>query len=103
MLPLRSAEGSAGSKSSLPSRENMRQLLTTVGMPPLASTLNVFNCTDGAVRHSFAPELQHMPVDPGQSPRHVDSIWPMWNLFDFTPDGRGKDHPKLQYAASPPT
>jgi predicted dithiol-disulfide oxidoreductase (DUF899 family) len=66
------------------------------------STLNVFNCTDGAVRHSFAPELQHMPVDPGQSPRHVDSIWPMWNLFDFTPDGRGKDHPKLQYGGSPP-
>jgi predicted dithiol-disulfide oxidoreductase (DUF899 family) len=62
------------------------------------STLNVFNCEGGAIRHTFATELQHTPSDPGQSPRHVDSIWPLWNLFDFTPDGRGKDHPKLQYA-----
>jgi predicted dithiol-disulfide oxidoreductase (DUF899 family) len=61
------------------------------------STLNVFSCKDGTVRHSFATELQHMPGGPGESPRHVDSIWPLWNLFDFTPDGRGEDHPKLQY------
>jgi hypothetical protein len=28
---------------------------------------------------------------PGQDARHVDLIWPLWNLFDFAPEGRGKD------------
>jgi predicted dithiol-disulfide oxidoreductase (DUF899 family) len=62
------------------------------------STLNVFSCKDGTVRHTFATELQHAPHGPGGSPRHVDSIWALWNLFDFTPDGRGDDSPKLHYA-----
>jgi len=26
--------------------------------------------------------------DPRQDMRHVDTIWPLWNLFDVTPDGR---------------
>ena len=35
----------------------------------------------------------------GQDPRHVDPIWPLWNLFDLTPKGRGADwYPKLAYA-----
>jgi predicted dithiol-disulfide oxidoreductase (DUF899 family) len=30
--------------------------------------------------------------------RHVDSIWPLWNVFDLTPDGRGTDwYPRLGY------
>jgi predicted dithiol-disulfide oxidoreductase (DUF899 family) len=62
------------------------------------STLNVFSCKDGAVRHTFATELQQAPRGPGEDPRHVDSIWPLWNLFDFTPEGRGDAHPKLRYA-----
>src|SRR3989442_15172614 len=29
---------------------------------------------------------------------HVDLIWPLWNLLDFTPEGRGADwYPKLSY------
>jgi predicted dithiol-disulfide oxidoreductase (DUF899 family) len=66
------------------------------------ATLNVFTRKGGAVRHTFATEMQYAPFDPGQDPRHVDSIWPVWNLFDFTPDGRGDDHPKLQYGKRPP-
>jgi predicted dithiol-disulfide oxidoreductase (DUF899 family) len=62
----------------------------------------VFVRQGGAVRHPFATEMQKAPLDPGQDPRHVDSIWPLWNLLDFTPDGRGEGHPKLQYANSPP-
>jgi predicted dithiol-disulfide oxidoreductase (DUF899 family) len=54
------------------------------------------------VRHTYATEMQCAPFDLGQDPRHVDAIWPMWSLLDFTPDGRGDDHPKLQYAESPP-
>jgi predicted dithiol-disulfide oxidoreductase (DUF899 family) len=66
------------------------------------ATLNVFTRKDGAVHHTFATEMQYAPFDPGEDPRHVDSIWPMWNLLDFTPDGRGDDHPKLHYGEKPP-
>jgi predicted dithiol-disulfide oxidoreductase (DUF899 family) len=27
-------------------------------------------------------------MDPGQEPRHVGTLEPLWNLFDLTPDGR---------------
>jgi predicted dithiol-disulfide oxidoreductase (DUF899 family) len=65
------------------------------------SALNVFTLKNGVVRHSFGAELHNGPSDPGQDPRHVDSIWPLWNLLDFTPEGRGDFHPKLQYADDP--
>jgi predicted dithiol-disulfide oxidoreductase (DUF899 family) len=66
-----------------------------------SATLNVFSCKDGVVRHTYASELQHVPRGgPREDPRHVDSIWPLWNLFDFTPEGRGDDRPKLHYAKS---
>ena len=67
------------------------------------SALNVFSLANGVVRHSFGAELHNGPSDPGQDPRHVDSIWPLWNLLDFTPEGRGDFRPKLQYADDPPT
>jgi predicted dithiol-disulfide oxidoreductase (DUF899 family) len=36
--------------------------------------------------------------EPGQNQRHVDMIWPLWNLLDFTPEGRGADwYPSLTY------
>ena len=31
------------------------------------------------------------PADPGQEPRHVGTIEPLWNLYDLTPEGRGTD------------
>jgi predicted dithiol-disulfide oxidoreductase (DUF899 family) len=34
----------------------------------------------------------------GQEPRHLDSIDPVWNLLDLTPDGRGANwQPQLRY------
>jgi predicted dithiol-disulfide oxidoreductase (DUF899 family) len=30
----------------------------------------------------------YAPTDPGQDPRHVGTIEPLWNLFDLTPEGR---------------
>ena len=40
-----------------------------------------------------------VPEDKGQHGRHVDPIWPLWNLLDFTPEGRGKNwYPKLSYS-----
>src|SRR5438132_971525 len=35
---------------------------------------------------------------PGQDGRHVDIVWPLWNLLDLTPEGRGANwYPKLRY------
>ncbi|MDE2234263.1 MAG: DUF899 family protein [Gammaproteobacteria bacterium] len=60
--------------------------------------LNVFVKRNGRVRHFWGSELAFAKADKGQSPRHVDMIWPLWNLFDLTPEGRGSDwHPRLAY------
>jgi predicted dithiol-disulfide oxidoreductase (DUF899 family) len=60
--------------------------------------LNVFTRKDGQIRHAYCTELMFAPSDKGQDPRHVDLIWPLWNVFDFTPGGRGNWRPKLAYA-----
>jgi predicted dithiol-disulfide oxidoreductase (DUF899 family) len=31
------------------------------------------------------------PTEQGQSPPHIDSMWPLWSLLDLTPGGRGAD------------
>jgi len=53
--------------------------------------LNVFRCERGTIYHFWGSELLYAPTDPGQDPRHVGTIEPLWNLFDLTPDGRGTD------------
>lgn len=61
-------------------------------------SLNVFVRRDGEIRHFYNTELMFAPSDPGEDPRHVDSIWPLWSLLDVTPEGRGKDwRPQLRY------
>src|SRR5687767_6880142 len=60
--------------------------------------LNVFVKHRKKVRHWYATELLFAQTESGQDPRHIDSIWPLWNLLDLTPAGRGKDwYPKLSY------
>jgi predicted dithiol-disulfide oxidoreductase (DUF899 family) len=60
--------------------------------------LNVFVRRDDGIYHTYATELIWAPRDEGQDPRHADSIWPLWNVFDYTPDGRGTTGiPKLKY------
>ena len=60
--------------------------------------LNVFTRRGGKIHHAYCTELLFAPGDPGQNGRHVDAIWPLWNLLDYTPDGRGADwYPKLAY------
>jgi len=59
--------------------------------------LNVFR-KNGTVRHFWGSELLYAKSERGQEPRHVDMIWPIWNVLDVTPQGRGKDwNPKLAY------
>jgi predicted dithiol-disulfide oxidoreductase (DUF899 family) len=53
--------------------------------------LNVFHRDGGTTRHSWGSELLYAPTDPGQDPRHVGTIEPLWNLYDLTPDGRPAD------------
>ena len=60
--------------------------------------LNVFARRDGKIHHFYYTELRFLPPEPGQNERHVDQLWPLWNLFDLTPEGRGTNwHPKLTY------
>lgn len=41
--------------------------------------MHVFRKVDGEIYHFWGTELQG---------NHVDTVWPYWNLMDFTPDGR---------------
>ncbi len=53
--------------------------------------LNVFQRDGETIRHFWGSELFYAPTDPGQDPRHVGTIEPLWNLYDLTPVGRGTD------------
>jgi len=65
------------------------------GQSPIAT---VFVRRDGAIRHFWSSELFDAPTEPGMHPRHVDFMWPVWSVFDCTPEGRGTDwFPQLSY------
>jgi predicted dithiol-disulfide oxidoreductase (DUF899 family) len=60
--------------------------------------LNVFARRDGRMHHFYNTELLYAKSEPGEDGRHVDLIWPLWNMFDLTPEGRGKGwYPRLRY------
>jgi predicted dithiol-disulfide oxidoreductase (DUF899 family) len=63
--------------------------------------LNVFSRDGNTIRHFWGSEMLYAATDPGQDPRHVGTIEPMWNLFDLTREGRkeGWDE-QLDYAAA---
>ena len=50
--------------------------------------LTVFHRDGEAIHHFWSSELLYAPSDPGQEPRHVGTLEPLWNLFDLTPEGR---------------
>jgi predicted dithiol-disulfide oxidoreductase (DUF899 family) len=53
--------------------------------------LSVFQRDGDVIRHFWSSELLYAPTDPGQEPRHVGTLEPLWNLFDLTPEGRPVD------------
>ena len=53
--------------------------------------LTVFHRDADAIRHFWSSELFYAPTEPGQDPRHVGTIEPLWNLLDLTPEGRPRD------------
>jgi predicted dithiol-disulfide oxidoreductase (DUF899 family) len=61
--------------------------------------LNVFRRDGEEIRHFWGSELMSHPSDPDQDPRHLDLVWPIWNVLDLTPEGRGPDwdFPALSY------
>ena len=59
--------------------------------------LNVFHREGDTIRHFWGSELFYAPTDPGQAPRHVGTLEPLWNLFDLTPEGRPDWDEQLTY------
>jgi predicted dithiol-disulfide oxidoreductase (DUF899 family) len=60
--------------------------------------LNVFHRDVQTIRHFWGSELFYAPEDPGQDPRHVGTLEPLWNLFDLIPEGRPSDwYEQLSY------
>jgi predicted dithiol-disulfide oxidoreductase (DUF899 family) len=53
--------------------------------------LNVFHRDGDTIRHFWGSELFFAPTDPGQDPRHVGTLEPVWNLFDLAPEGRPRN------------
>jgi len=63
------------------------------------AAINVFTHRDGTIRHHWGDEMGFESVDPGQDPRGAPDPMPIWNILDWTPEGRGTDwYPKLDYA-----
>jgi predicted dithiol-disulfide oxidoreductase (DUF899 family) len=62
---------------------------------------NVFVRKDGAIHHFWGSEMLYAGKDgrrDGTDSRHIDMLWPLWNVLDLTPGGRGADfYPKLSY------
>jgi predicted dithiol-disulfide oxidoreductase (DUF899 family) len=62
--------------------------------------LTVFQRDGDVIRHFWSSELMHAPRDPGQDTRHVGTIEPLFNLLDFTRQGRAPDwEEQLSYAS----
>ncbi len=36
------------------------------------------------------------PWDEGMDARHMDMMWPLWNILDLTPEGRGTGYPDIK-------
>ena len=45
----------------------------------VADTPRIPKAQDGEIYHFWGTELQG---------NHVDTVWPYWNIMDFTPEGR---------------
>jgi predicted dithiol-disulfide oxidoreductase (DUF899 family) len=61
--------------------------------------LTVFHRDGDTIRHFWSSELMYAPRDPGQDPRHVGTLEPLFNMLDLTPEGRAADwDEQLSYA-----
>ena len=50
------------------------------------------------IHHFYYTELIFTKPDAeGQDPRPLDMIWPLWNVLDYTPEGREDWRPQVKY------
>jgi predicted dithiol-disulfide oxidoreductase (DUF899 family) len=56
--------------------------------------MNVFTKSADGIRHFYASEAVFAP-ESGHDPCHLDLMWPLWNVLDLTPEGRGDWYPGL--------
>ncbi len=59
--------------------------------------MNVFVRRNGRIHHTWGSEMFFARPGAGQDPRHVDLVWPIWQLVDLTPGGRAGLALKLRY------
>ena len=60
------------------------------------SVIHTFVKRAGRIHHFYSSEMAFGTSEPGQNQRHIDMMWPLWNVLDITPEGRGADwYPKL--------
>lgn len=59
--------------------------------------MNIFQKTNDGIKHHWGSELMFYKAEEGQNGRHIDMMWPLWNVLDLTPDGRGEGNLKLSY------
>lgn len=63
------------------------------------AAFNVFTRRDGRIRHFWSGEMGMETADPGQDPRGVPDLMPLWTILDATPEGRGNNwYPQLDYS-----
>jgi predicted dithiol-disulfide oxidoreductase (DUF899 family) len=53
--------------------------------------MNVFHRSADGIRHVWSSEMLYAPSDSGQDPRHMGTLEPLWNMMDFTREGRPAD------------
>jgi predicted dithiol-disulfide oxidoreductase (DUF899 family) len=59
---------------------------------------SVFTRDGKTIRHFYSGEMSGEMADPGQDPRGAPDLDLLWQMLDWTPQGRGTDwYPKLSY------
>jgi predicted dithiol-disulfide oxidoreductase (DUF899 family) len=59
---------------------------------------SVFTRQAKTIRHFYSGEMGGNMADPGQDPRGAPDLDLLWQMLDWTPEGRGTDwYPKLSY------
>jgi predicted dithiol-disulfide oxidoreductase (DUF899 family) len=62
--------------------------------------MNVFVKKGGGIHHFWGSEMLYASdrKKDGMDSRHIDIMWPLWNVLDLTPEGRGSTwYPTLAY------
>jgi predicted dithiol-disulfide oxidoreductase (DUF899 family) len=66
-----------------------------------APMATVFHRGPDGIRHFWSSELLYAKPEPGQDPRHVGTLEPLWNMMDLTPEGRPNWDEQIDYENSP--